>query len=46
MLDTLTTAAFTLIFLGVVISLGAAFVLVLWEIERHLAKQRNRDHLG
>jgi hypothetical protein len=46
MLDTLTTAAFTLVFLGVVISLGAALVLMLWEIERQLAKPRDRDHLG
>ncbi|MCA1458901.1 hypothetical protein I6F35_38240 [Bradyrhizobium sp. BRP22] len=47
MLDTLTTAAFTFVFLGVVVGLGAAFVLILWEVERQLAKpHRSRDRLG
>ncbi|MGY3616232.1 hypothetical protein ACVJGD_002428 [Bradyrhizobium sp. USDA 10063] len=46
MLDTLTTAAFTFVFLGIVVGLGAAFVLMLWEVERQLTKPRNRDHLG
>jgi hypothetical protein len=46
MLNTLTTAAFTFVFLGIVVSLGAAFVLMLWEVERQLAKPRNRDPLG
>jgi hypothetical protein len=47
MLNTLTTAAFTFVFLGIVAGLGAAFVLMFWEVERQLAKpQRNRDRLG
>jgi hypothetical protein len=46
MLNTLTTAAFTFVFLGIVVSLGAAFVLMFWEVERQLAKLRNRDRLG
>jgi hypothetical protein len=47
MLNTLTTAAFTFVFLGIVASLGAAFVLLFWEGEQRLAKpQRNRDRLG
>jgi hypothetical protein len=46
MLNTLTTAAFTFVFLGIVVGLGAAFVLMLWEAERKLARPRNRDRLG
>ncbi len=47
MLNTLTTAAFTFVFLGIVVGLGAAFVLMFWEVERQLAKpHRNRDRLG
>ncbi|WP_454626778.1 hypothetical protein [Bradyrhizobium cenepequi] len=47
MLNTLTTAAFTFVFLGIVVSLGVAFVLKFWEGERRLAKpQRNRNRLG
>ncbi|MGX9428455.1 MULTISPECIES: hypothetical protein [Bradyrhizobium] len=46
MLNTLTTAAFTFVFLGIVIGLGAAFVLMFWEVERQLTRPRNRDRLG
>jgi hypothetical protein len=46
MLSTLTTAAFTFVFLGIVIGLGAAFVLMFWEVERQLSKpHRDRDRL-
>ncbi|MCA6113018.1 hypothetical protein [Bradyrhizobium cenepequi] len=47
MLNTLTTAAFTFVFLGIIVSLGVAFVLMFWEVERQLGKpHRNRDRLG
>ena len=38
MLNMLTIPALTLVFLGVVVSLGTAFVWMLWEIEPRLAK--------
>jgi hypothetical protein len=38
MLNMLTTPALTVVFLGVVVSLGTAFVWMLWEIERMLEK--------
>ena len=34
MLNMLTTPALTFVFLGIVVSLGTAFVWVLWEFER------------
>jgi hypothetical protein len=47
MLNTLTVPALTFIFLGIVAGLAAAFVLMLWEVERRLAKpRRHRDRLG
>jgi hypothetical protein len=42
MLTTLTTADLTLLFLGVVISLGTAFVWMFWEMEQ-LAKARRKS---
>lgn len=47
----LTTPALTLVFLGVVVSLGTAFVWVFWEIEQTMSKtiakpHRNSDRLG
>ena len=37
----------TLVFLGVVVSLGAAFVWVFWEIERTTSKpHRKSDGIG
>jgi hypothetical protein len=38
MLDMLTIPALTLLFLGVVVGLGTAFVWMLWEIEQTLPK--------
>jgi hypothetical protein len=47
MLNTLAVPALTFVFLGIVASLGAAFVLILCETERRLAKpDRNRDRFG
>ena len=44
MLNMLTTPALTFVFLGIVAGLGTAFVLVLWAIERPVAKpNRSRD---
>ena len=44
MLTMLTAPAMTLVFLGVVVSLGAAFVWAFWEIERVSKAQRRGDH--
>ncbi|QWG21038.1 hypothetical protein KMZ68_17155 [Bradyrhizobium sediminis] len=38
MLTALTTPALTLLFLGVVVALGAAFVWMFWEIEQVKAR--------
>jgi hypothetical protein len=47
MLDMLTTPALTLVFLGVVVSLGTAFVWMLWEIEPKIARlHRNSDRFS
>jgi hypothetical protein len=47
MLEMLTTPALTLVFLGVVVGLGTAFVWMLWEIERLPSKpRRNSDRFG
>ena len=47
MLNMLTIPGLTLVFLGVVVSLGAAFVWVLWEIERTTSKpHRKSDGIG
>jgi hypothetical protein len=47
MLNMLTAPALTLVFLGVVVSLGTAFVWAFWEIERTIAKpHRNGDRFG
>jgi predicted negative regulator of RcsB-dependent stress response len=42
----LTTPGLTLLFLGVVIGLGMAFVWMLWEIERGSKPRRNGDRFG
>ena len=42
----LTAPALTLLFLAVVVGLGAAFVWMLWEIEQVSKPQRNSDRLG
>ena len=47
MLDMLTAPALTLLFLGVVVGLGTAFVWMLWEIEHTISKpHRNSDRFG
>jgi hypothetical protein len=53
MLTMLTAPGLTLVFLGVVVGLGIAFVWMLWEIEqvskpqREVSKpQRNGDRFG
>ena len=43
----LTAPALTLLFLGVVVGLGTAFVWIFWEIERTISRsRRNGDRLG
>ena len=43
----LTAPALTLVFLGVVVSLGMAFVWMLWEAEQTVSKpHRNSDPFG
>jgi hypothetical protein len=46
MLAMLTAPALTLVFLGVVVGLGAAFVWALWEIEQVSKSHRNGDRAG
>ena len=40
----LTAPALTLVFLGVVVGLGTAFVWVFWEIERATSKTIAKPH--
>ena len=42
----LTAHGLTLLFLGVVIGLGTAFVWMLWEVEQTSKQHRNSDRLG
>jgi len=42
----LTAPGLTLLFLGVVVGLGTAFVWMLWEIERTSKPRRNSDRFG
>ena len=51
MLNMLTAPTLTLVFLGVVVSLGTAVVWMIWEFERAASKtiakpNRNSDHFG
>jgi hypothetical protein len=46
MLAMLTAPALTLLFLGVVVGLGCAFVWMLWEIEQWSNPRRNTDRFG
>jgi hypothetical protein len=46
MLTMLTTPGLTLLFLGVVVGLGTAFVWMLWEVEQTSKPHRNSDHFG
>jgi hypothetical protein len=42
----LTPPALTLVFLGVVVGLGAAFVWLFWEIQRVSKPRRNGDRFN
>ena len=42
----LTAPGLTLLFLGVVVGLGTAFVWMLWEMEQNAKPQRNSDRFG
>jgi predicted negative regulator of RcsB-dependent stress response len=46
MLGMLTVPDLTPLFLGVVVSLGIAFVWMLWEIEQTSKPRRNSDRFG
>jgi predicted negative regulator of RcsB-dependent stress response len=46
MLAMLTAPALTLLFLGVVVGLGIAFVWMLWEVEQLSKSRRNSDRFG
>jgi hypothetical protein len=46
MLTMLTAPGLTLLFLGIVIGLGTAFVWMLWEIEQTSKPHRNSDRFG
>ena len=42
----LTARALTVVFMGVIVSLGTAFVWMFWEIERLTSKLRRGDRRG
>ena len=46
MFDMLTAPGLTMVFLGVVVGLGVAFVWMLWEIEQTSKPRRNIDRFG
>jgi hypothetical protein len=47
MLNVLTAPALTLVFMGVIASLGTALVWLFWEIEQSASKpRRNGSHRG
>jgi hypothetical protein len=46
MLTMLTAPVLTLLFLGVVVGLGIAFVWMLWEFEQLAKPRRNSDRFG
>ena len=46
MVNILTAPGLTLLFLGVVVGLGTAFVWMLWEIEQMSKQRRNLDRFG
>ena len=46
MLTMLTAPGLTLLFLGVVVGLGTAFVWMIWEIEQTSKPHRNSDRFG
>jgi predicted negative regulator of RcsB-dependent stress response len=46
MVTMLTAPGLTLLFLGVVVGLGIAFVWMLWEVEQVSKPRRNSDRFG
>jgi len=42
----LTAPGLTLLFLGIVVGLGAALVWMFWEIEQTSRSHRNSNHFG
>jgi hypothetical protein len=46
MLNMLTAPALTLLFLGVIVGLGTAFVWMFWEIEQSTSKPRRNGNRG
>jgi hypothetical protein len=46
MLNMLTAPALTLVFLGVVVGLGTAFVWMFWEMEQPTSKPRRNGDRG
>ena len=46
MLNMLTAPALTLVFLGVIVGLGTAFVWMFWEMEQPTSKPRRNDRRG
>jgi hypothetical protein len=46
MFTMLTAPSLTLLFLGVVVGLGTAFVWMLWEVEQMSKPNRNSDRFG
>jgi hypothetical protein len=46
MFTALTAPGLTLLFLGVVVGLGTAFVWMIWEIEQASKSHRGSDHFG
>ena len=46
MVTTLTAPGLTLLFLGVVVGLGVAFVWMLWEVEQASKQRGNSDRFG
>jgi hypothetical protein len=46
MVNMFSVPALTLLFLGVVVGLGHAFVWMLWEIEQMSKPRRNSDRFG
>jgi hypothetical protein len=46
MFSMLTAPSLTLLFLGVVVGLGTAFVWGIWEIEQKSKPRRNGDRFG
>ena len=46
MFTAITAPSLTLLFMGVVVGLGTAFVWMIWEIEQNAKSHRGGDHFG